>query len=287
MEKTVETSVIAVIGAGAMGSGIAQVAATSGFKVKLSDVSAAVLEKALALDREKSCAPREGRDAHRGADRRRALADYGDDRPGRSRAGGAGSHRGGSGGSGAQAGGFPLDRRGGARERPAPFQHLRALDRRARLGDESEGSRRGDALVQPAALDEADRDRPRGGDVGRDRRGGRGALPPDGKRDGRLPRRPRLHHVAGAGGAPPGVFPDRRGGDRYAEGHRHGDSPRPQLSDGPLRARGLRRARRSRRRRTRNGRGARPPLLAAAPPPSQVEKGHLGRKTGKGFYDHG
>jgi|BarGraIncu00222A_1022003.scaffolds.fasta_scaffold130287_1 3-hydroxybutyryl-CoA dehydrogenase len=48
MEKTVETRLIAVIGAGAMGSGIAQVAATSGFRVNLSDVSAAVLEKALA-----------------------------------------------------------------------------------------------------------------------------------------------------------------------------------------------------------------------------------------------
>ena len=47
MEETVETRVIAVIGAGAMGSGIAQVAATSGFKVNLSDVSAAVLEKAV------------------------------------------------------------------------------------------------------------------------------------------------------------------------------------------------------------------------------------------------
>jgi 3-hydroxyacyl-CoA dehydrogenase len=48
MEKTVETRLIAVVGAGAMGSGIAQVAATSGFRVTLSDVSAAVLEKALA-----------------------------------------------------------------------------------------------------------------------------------------------------------------------------------------------------------------------------------------------
>ena len=47
MEKTVETRLIAVVGAGAMGSGIAQVAATSGFRVTLSDVSAAVLEKAL------------------------------------------------------------------------------------------------------------------------------------------------------------------------------------------------------------------------------------------------
>lgn len=48
MEETVETRLIAVIGAGAMGSGIAQVAAASGFTVRLSDVSAAVLEKALA-----------------------------------------------------------------------------------------------------------------------------------------------------------------------------------------------------------------------------------------------
>jgi len=47
MEETVEARLIAVIGAGAMGSGIAQVAATSGFRVNLSDVSAAVLEKAL------------------------------------------------------------------------------------------------------------------------------------------------------------------------------------------------------------------------------------------------
>ena len=47
MEATVEARLIAVIGAGAMGSGIAQVAATSGFRVNLSDVSTAVLEKAL------------------------------------------------------------------------------------------------------------------------------------------------------------------------------------------------------------------------------------------------
>ena len=42
------TRVIAVVGAGAMGSGIAQVAATSGFRVRLADVSAAALEKAVA-----------------------------------------------------------------------------------------------------------------------------------------------------------------------------------------------------------------------------------------------
>jgi 3-hydroxyacyl-CoA dehydrogenase len=47
MEEKVEVRLIAVVGAGAMGSGIAQVAATSGFRVNLSDVSAAVLEKAL------------------------------------------------------------------------------------------------------------------------------------------------------------------------------------------------------------------------------------------------
>ena len=47
MEEKIEVRLIAVIGAGAMGSGIAQVAATSGFRVNLSDVSAAVLEKAL------------------------------------------------------------------------------------------------------------------------------------------------------------------------------------------------------------------------------------------------
>lgn len=47
MQEENETTSIAVIGAGAMGSGIAQVAATSGFTVHLSDVSAAVLEKAL------------------------------------------------------------------------------------------------------------------------------------------------------------------------------------------------------------------------------------------------
>jgi 3-hydroxybutyryl-CoA dehydrogenase len=35
MEETVETRLIAVIGAGAMGNGIAQVAATSGFRVNL------------------------------------------------------------------------------------------------------------------------------------------------------------------------------------------------------------------------------------------------------------
>ena len=46
MIETSESS-IAVIGAGAMGSGIAQVAATSGFRVALCDVSVAALEKAV------------------------------------------------------------------------------------------------------------------------------------------------------------------------------------------------------------------------------------------------
>ena len=48
MNDTREERPIAVVGAGAMGSGIAQVAATSGFRVRLSDVSDAVLERALA-----------------------------------------------------------------------------------------------------------------------------------------------------------------------------------------------------------------------------------------------
>ena len=48
MEKQTEVRVIAVVGAGAMGSGIAQVAATSGFRVRLADVSAAALERAVA-----------------------------------------------------------------------------------------------------------------------------------------------------------------------------------------------------------------------------------------------
>ena len=48
MEKQTEDRVIAVVGAGAMGSGIAQVAATSGFRVRLADVSAAALERAVA-----------------------------------------------------------------------------------------------------------------------------------------------------------------------------------------------------------------------------------------------
>jgi 3-hydroxybutyryl-CoA dehydrogenase len=47
MNETAKTRSLAVIGAGAMGSGIAQVAATSGFRVNLSDVSAGVLEKTL------------------------------------------------------------------------------------------------------------------------------------------------------------------------------------------------------------------------------------------------
>jgi 3-hydroxybutyryl-CoA dehydrogenase len=47
MEKQ-PVRLIAVVGAGAMGSGIAQVAATSGFRVRLADVSEAVLEKAVA-----------------------------------------------------------------------------------------------------------------------------------------------------------------------------------------------------------------------------------------------
>lgn len=46
MDEALEVQSIAVLGAGAMGSGIAQVAATSGFRVMLCDVSAAVLEKA-------------------------------------------------------------------------------------------------------------------------------------------------------------------------------------------------------------------------------------------------
>jgi 3-hydroxybutyryl-CoA dehydrogenase len=48
MNDTREERPIAVVGAGAMGSGIAQVAATSGFRVRLSDVSDAVLGKAVA-----------------------------------------------------------------------------------------------------------------------------------------------------------------------------------------------------------------------------------------------
>jgi 3-hydroxybutyryl-CoA dehydrogenase len=51
MNETAKTRSLAVIGAGAMGSGIAQVAATSGFEVGLCDVSAAALEKALAAIR--------------------------------------------------------------------------------------------------------------------------------------------------------------------------------------------------------------------------------------------
>jgi 3-hydroxyacyl-CoA dehydrogenase len=51
--QTIET--IAVIGAGTMGHGIAQVAGASGFRVTLSDVDPGVTDARHSLDREESC----------------------------------------------------------------------------------------------------------------------------------------------------------------------------------------------------------------------------------------
>ena len=236
-------SVIGVLGAGTMGSGIAQLAARSGARTLLHDPDAEALQRGLAprarrtRQRSRQGAPRRAGRAgrRRAAARRRRPA-----RARRLRAGDRGcarAHR-------AQARALPPalgDRRRAVRARE---QHLLAARDRDRTRSEPSRARRRDALLQPRA-DHA----PAGGGRrravlracararARDRRG-------DGQDGDPRERRPRLPRQP----LQPAVWPGGAAASGRADRGRRDDRPHlphgGRLSHGPVRADGPRRRRR-------------------------------------------
>ena len=209
---------IGIIGAGQMGSGIAQVCATSGYDVCLHDISEDRIHAGLATDQRQHGQARaeghhrRGRPPRRpGADLARAAARG----PRRLRHRHRGRHR--------ERGGQAQDLHGalpGAEaEHDARLQHLVDLDHAARLGDRPAGALHRHSFHEPGAADAARRADPRHRDRGPDLRGRQGPDRParqDRDRRGGFPGLHRQPHPAAD---------DQRGDLHALRGRRHRSTP--------------------------------------------------------------
>ena len=170
-----EIQKIFVVGAGTMGNGIAQVAATSGYQVTVMDVVPEQLERAQAGICEiggktiwQGCAERSAAGCcleHHLC--RRNGGDW------RGRPGDRGSH----GKSGAEAEDLPRYRCCGPPRGDPGLQHLVDQHHQDRRGDQTPGEGDRDALHEPGAADEAGGGDPRAGYLDRDTGDGDGGLP--------------------------------------------------------------------------------------------------------------